>query len=729
MRILLLTPPFTQINTPYPATAFLKTFLIEHGFKVFQADLGIDTFLSLFSKSGLTKVFEESKKATTLPKKHKRIVNQSVKYLSTIDRVIRFLQNKDLTLGYRICSDDFLPKNHRFDQLISPDEIFGSMSVVDKARFISTIYLEEIADFIKEVIDHDFGFSRYAERLTLSSTNFDRLHDRLSAAEDLIDQFLIKHLNSYLAQQNPELVGISVPFPGCLYGALRAAKCIKQHDSNIQVAIGGGYVSTELRELSEPRVFEFVDYVCLDQGEFSFLQLIKHINRQNDKENLVRSYYLAEGKVRYSEGKKQFEFPNILVGVPDYSDLRLTDYLSVIEIPNPMHRLWNDGRWNKMMLAQGCYWQKCSFCDTSLSYIKDYFPGSAAQIVDKMEEVMAKTGQSGFHFVDEAAPPKLLKELACEILKRNLTVSWWTNIRFEKNYSSDVCKLLSASGCIAVSGGLETVSDRLLEMMNKGVSIQQAIDTLKNFQNAGILVHTYLMYGFPTQTAQETINSLEMVRQLFDQNLIQSCFWHRFALTAHSPMAKNPEKYKISIVGPQKGKFAWNDLEHDDPTGCDHEAFESGLNKAVFNFMYGIGLDYDIGYWFDFETKGATISPELVELLLNQSDKNEKPKMENRLLWLGGKPELIKQPAKKRNKKVKFKLLFQENDKQFDIVESESKCLWIQKILKMLEPGSQKTISVKELADLYEKELDEHFESFLKSDSWRKLKKSRLIAF
>ena len=93
---------------------------------------------------------------------------------------------------------------------------------------------------------------------------------------------------------------------------------------------------------------------------------------------------------------------------------------------------------------------------------------SATTLVDRIESVIQQTGKSGFHFVDEAAPPKLLKELALELIHRRLSISWWTNIRFERNFSLDLCRLLAASGCIAVSGGLESVSDRLLKLMNKG---------------------------------------------------------------------------------------------------------------------------------------------------------------------------------------------------------------------------------------------------------------------
>ncbi len=280
---------------------------------------------------------------------------------------------------------------------------------------------------------------------------------------------------------------------------------------------------------------------------------------------------------------------------------------------NPMHRLWSEGCWNKLTLAHGCYWHKCSFCDTSLNYIKHYESAPASVLVNRIEQVIAQTGRRGFHFVDEAAPPSVLKEVAKELLHRKIGISWWTNIRLEKAFTEDLCRLLATSGCIAVTGGLEAASDRLLKLMNKGVTVRQAAQVCDNFSRAGIMVHAYLMYGFPTQTEQETIDALEIVRQFFDEGLIQSAFWHRFTATVHSDVGKNPQKYSCTIVDQPVGRFARNDLVHEDPSGCAHQVFAPGLNKAVYNFMHGIGMDMAIKDWFDFPVPAISVKRNYVK--------------------------------------------------------------------------------------------------------------------
>jgi radical SAM superfamily enzyme YgiQ (UPF0313 family) len=351
--------------------------------------------------------------------------------------------------------------------------------------------------------------------------------------------------------------------------------------------------------LSEPRLFDHIDFVTLDAGERPLLALLEHLQGQRSLSRLVRTFVrdADTGQVRYIN----FVEPDIAfadVGTPTWDGLPLDKYLSLLDMLNPMNRLWSDGRWNKLTVAHGCYWKKCSFCDVSLDYISRYESASAATLVDRIEAIVAETGQTGFHFVDEAAPPKALKTLAAELQRRNVQISWWGNIRFEKTFTPELCQELADSGCIAMSGGLEVASDRLLTLMKKGVSVEQVARVTKGFTDAGILVHAYLMYGFPTQTVQDTVDALEYVRQLFENGCIQSGFFHRFACTVHSPVGLNPEEYGVKLRPLPPVTFAMNDVGFIDPTGTDHDALGIGLKKALYNYMHGIGLEEDVRSWF-----------------------------------------------------------------------------------------------------------------------------------
>jgi len=635
-HILLVSPPFTQLNTPYPATAYLTGFLNTQGISSNQTDLGMETILQLFSGKGLEQLFATAEDRVIAGSANaQRILALRDNYIHTIDTVIRFLQDDDPTLAYFICERNFLPEASKFEQIDDLEWAFGTMGIRDKARHLATLYLEDLSDFITEIVDPHFGFSRYAERLGMSAHTFDGMYDALHQPPTLITDLMLSILKQQIETYHPSMVSLSVPFPGNLFAALKCGQWIKAHHPSISIVMGGGYPNTELRSLSDARVFQFVDFICLDDGEAPLLTLCAYLEGRIDQSMLKRTFALVNGVVTYCNGSLAPDIKQDKVGTPDYTGLPLKKYLSVIQLTNPMHRFWSDGRWNKLTMAHGCYWGKCTFCDISLDYIKNYEASSASLIVDRMEQMIEQTGERGFHFVDEAAPPALMKGVALEILRRKLVVTWWTNIRFEKSFHYDLCRLLAASGCVAVSGGLEVASDRLLELIAKGVTVEQVSRVTRDFNQAGILVHAYLMYGFPTQTAQETIDSLEVVRQMFEAGILQSAFWHRFAMTAHSPVGMYPEKFKVHTLTPEVGAFAHNDLVHEDPSGADHDLFGAGLSKSLYNYMHGVCLDHPLQNWFDHPVPQTTLPSDRIQTYLNRPHGREM-KATHTLVWIGG---------------------------------------------------------------------------------------------
>ena len=600
----------TQLNTPYPSTAYLTGFLRSRGVDAVQEDLALALVLSFFTPDGLVEIQSQ---ALSVPEENRSasinfFLDYFPQYHRTISPVIAFLQGRDSTLSHRINSRDFLPEGPRFVALDAFDDqevadslgwAFGALGSQDRARHLATLYLNDLSDVLRDAVDDRFEFVRYAESLAGSQPTFTPLADALIAKPTLMDMHLQELTSQAIKRHQPGLVLLSVPFPGAMYAALRIAQTIKKLDPGIQIALGGGYVNTELRELSDPRIFDYVDFITLDSGERPLLALLEHLAGNRSVERLVRTFVRdSNNQVQYHQWQEP-DVPFEEVGTATWDGLPLNSYLSLLDMLNPMHRLWSDGRWNKLTVAHGCYWKKCSFCDVSLDYISRYETASASLLVDRIEQIIAETGQTGFHFVDEAAPPKILKALAEELIRREVVISWWGNIRFEKTFTPELAELLAKSGCIAMSGGLEVASDRLLSLMKKGVSVEQVAQVTKGFSDAGILVHAYLMYGFPTQTVQETVDALEYVRQLFENGCIQSGFFHRFICTVHSPVGLNPQEYGIELVPLPEITFAKNDIAFIDPTGIDHDVLGRGLKKAIYNYMHGVGFEINIRTWFD----------------------------------------------------------------------------------------------------------------------------------
>jgi len=723
--LLLITPPFTQLNTPYPATAYIKGFLNTKNISSYQVDLGIDVILELFSKDGIQKVFNKEIDLQNTSENSQRIYALREEYLKTIDQVIPFLQGKTPTLARQICSMNFLPEASRFNQLDDMEFAFGNMGLQDKAKHLATLYLEDISDYIVENIDPDFGFSRYAERLGKSANSFDELYSKLSGEPTFIDEFTLKILQEKIEVVQPKLVCFSIPFPGNLYSGFKCAQWIKTYYPHIKIAMGGGFPNTELREVKDQRVFEFFDFITLDDGELPLELLHLNLEIPAEEAEFKRTFLLENNVVVYKNNSKRHDFKQSEIGTPDYTDLKLDQYISVIEIANPMHSLWSDGRWNKLTMAHGCYWGKCTFCDISLDYIKIYEPISAKILVDRIEELIRTTGETGFHFVDEAAPPALMREVALEILRRNLVVTWWTNIRFEKSFTRDLCYLLKLSGCVAVSGGLEVASDRLLKLIDKGVSVEQVANVTRNFTEAGIMVHAYLMYGYPTQTVQETVDSLEMVRQMFEMGILQSGFWHQFAMTAHSPVGMSPEDFGVVPVK-QEILFANNDVDFKDKTGIDHNKFSFGLKKSLFNYMHGVNFELPLQEWFDFKIPRTTIHPDYIHDCLLE-DGQFQLKTNSKVVFLT--KNVIAENRVKNKKKYSGTYTLLTFHLKTNIVKIEleqEKAEWLMNVLEENAIENSKKPTVQQLKNNFEENFED-FELFWFSKPMQQLKENGVI--
>jgi len=624
----------TQLNTPYPATAYLTGFLREKGFDVVQRDLAIELLLTLLTPQGLDQMLDIVEEHYAdfdddeLPEVIYQFMAEFEKYQQCVAPVIRFLQGKDSSLALRIVSRRFLPEGPAFEGLAGLEEAtgdilqwaFGDLGTQDKAKHLATLFIDDLVQVISQGVDVNFEISRYGESLAASNPSFDGLYSALHGEVGFVETTLHRLVCRHLEQEKPDVLGITIPFPGNMLGALQIAKACREHSPQTKIVLGGGYVNTELRSLKDARIFEFVDFIILDDGEQPLLTLFEHLDGKLAKESLHRTYYLQEGAVLMQQQPHVADIAHKDIGTPVYDGLPLDSYLSLCEMLNPMHRIWSDGRWNKLTMAHGCYWTQCSFCDISLDYIGRYDEAGADIIVARIETLIAETGQTGFHFVDEAAPPKVMFAMARKLIEKGVTITWWGNIRFEKTFTPERCQLLADSGCVAVSGGLEVASDRLLRLMKKGVTVEQVARVTKAFSDAGILVHAYLMYGFPTQTEAETVQSLEYVRQLMMHRCIHSAYWHRFAATIHSPVGQHPEQYSVTLHPPENATFANNDIEFSDAVDADHEMLGRGLKKALYNYMHGLGFEHPAPFWFEKAFKVPAVDAQFIEKALYKKE-------------------------------------------------------------------------------------------------------------
>jgi hypothetical protein len=721
--VLLLIPPLTQLNTPYPSTAYLTGFLRVRGIEASQADLGIEMVLRLFCRSGLQAVFEQVReRKNEVPGEARQMLAIEPAYLNAIEPVVEFLQGHNPSLALLLGRPGFLPQGPRFAGQRGSVASSRALSEQDRAKRFATLYLEDLADLIQATVSPHFALSRYAEHIARAASSFETIIDAIAVPPTLTDQFMLESLWKHLKRLNPSLVCLTVPFPGNLYGAFRIAHSIKSQRPDMTIALGGGYANTELRRLSDPRVFDYVDYVTLDDGERPLLSLIEHLAGTRPRTRLCRTFYREKDRVVFANDTSDREFSMAEVGCPTYSGLSLGHYLTILDSTNPMHRLWSEGHWNKLTVAHGCYWKQCTFCDVGLNYISRYEMTPTDRLIQQIEQLIAETGHRGFHFVDEAAPPAALKSLALALLERGITISWWGNIRFEEAFAPDLCRLLAASGCIAVTAGLEAASDRLLEKIKKGITVDQTAFVAAAFQDAGILIHAYLMYGCPSETVQETIDSLERVRQLFAANLIQSAFWHRFTATAHSPTGLKPAAHGLRILGPEFQGFAENDLLHNDQHGKTPEWLGEGLRRSMLNYLEGRGLTLDVRQWFGHFVPSPQVSSTWVGRLLKGRITEDDPKAERRFVWLGGLP--VCEPVGKRTRLI---LPGPTSDQAVTLANQQAQ--WLDNLIRHSTPQNKSSSPyplLRESNTTFPGSTRE-FETFLHSSSWKKVRAAGLL--
>ncbi len=687
VSVLLIIPPLTQLNTPYPSTAYLTGFLRSHGYLTHQADVGLDMVLAMFSRTGLSQIFNilRQRPVRDLPGEARQLLSLERAYLETIDPVIGFLQGKDPTLATRVCQGGFLPEGPRFSaRQIANHQAFCQMeNHIDYAKHLATLYLEDLADLVQATITPYFALSRYAESLATQATTYDGFVDALGQSLSVTDQWMDEALWQQVERYQPSLVGFSVPFPGNLYGAFRMGQQLRVRRPDIKVALGGGYVNTALRRLEDPRLFEVVDFVTLDDGERPLLCLLEYLQGKRVEADLCRTFLRSGHRVVYQNGAAERDVPQSEIGTPTYDGLNLNRYVSIVDTMNPMHRLWSNGHWNKLTIAHGCYWKQCTFCDVGLDYIGRFEPSPTDTLVDRIETLIAETGTRGFHFVDEAAPPAALKQLAFSLLERQVTISWWSNVRFEPAFTPDLCRLLAASGCIAVSAGLEVACDRMLALVKKGITVDQTVRVAQACRNAGIMVHAYLMYALPGETLKETIESLERVRQLFVHGLLQSAFWHRFVTTAHSPIGMTPDAYGLQITGPDFSGFAENDMVHEDLQGPTPEWLGEGLRTALWHYKEGLDLQRDVREWFPERVPKPQVKRTWVADVLGDGGEEDRSRMERKFVWIGGQPDV------ERWKDHRYRIILSNRTSDEEIRLQQGQAEWLLNLLARATPVDQ----------------------------------------
>lgn len=667
MNVIVIQPPLVQLNSPYPSGAYLKSFFNKNGHNAVWHDLSVQLVHSIFSKNGLKKLFELSKEnamkiASTAEKNGefataknlRRYIFQSDLWIEWIDFIMSTLCGKQNPSAHELCHrfilSPYTPRGNRMENYI---ENLDREPSINDTRNIASLALEDLADYISVAFDKSFSLVRYAESIAVNETSFSQIEEKLNSP--ILTTFYTEVLEAAfsktsITENEKTLVCISVPFAGTFTSALFTAKYLrKKYGEKIFICFGGGFINTELREFNDSSFFKYADAISYDRGYGSYKNFFDVFpdGKISEEKHIYKMRLFTKEKVieplLSSLEYEKFENEQTSLIVPDYSETDFSIYPRVADDENPMQRLWSDGAWMKAYLAHGCYWHKCAFCDVSLDYVASYRLVQIENLFHGLKSQSEKNGIHGIHFVDEAMPPAAMLKFSKLNLKHSASFSFWGNVRFEKIYSRDIAEFLSSGGLIGVSGGIEIATGTGLDSISKGTDLDSIVSACCAFKEAGILIHAYMIYGYFGETEQDTINSMETLRQLYAAGLLDSCFWHKFVLTRHSRIYSEWKEGLHKNLNPfapkNSGVFAKNGLHFKDEEKS--AKFGNGLYAALQSWMHGENLNVPVEKWFEFKVPRPNVPKDLISKSIEKYEERRNkewnfPLNVKKLFWLAG---------------------------------------------------------------------------------------------
>lgn len=356
----------------------------------------------------------------------------------------------------------------------------------------------------------------------------------LQTSSNVILEYIREEVLPDIKKRRPSVIGISVVFASQIYYTMLLSKEIRSILPDTKLFLGGAQVSIFWKAFLHSQVFNKLFHVIVrDQGEIAVLKLLQYwLHGEGDFSEIPNlAYYSDEQGIVLHEMTSSVTMDN--VARPDYSDMPLELY-AYSKLP--------------YMFSRGCYWGRCKFCGYRGEKTQ-YLKANVNKIIDDLRSMKEMYGIRIFHLMDDAISAEFLYQVAEEIIRQKLDICYAAFLRTDSDFTLDICKTLYKSGLRTVLFGFETANKRVLNAMDKGMSLKTATKVLKNFADAGIMNTLSCIIGFPTETkeeAQETIDFLEKNKHLYYEAFITP-----FRLM--SSMVDSPEEsqlYDIDLLNP-----------------------------------------------------------------------------------------------------------------------------------------------------------------------------------
>ncbi len=526
-KSLLVYPPAADFTQPHSAIPYLAAHLRDKGEHVVVKDLNIEAFHYIIGEKFLKKCEKKVKKRfASLNKKEAVNLNEQREYIDVMEALG---VNRGVVSGIGKIKKGF--RNQTFfkykEYKKNVDFLNQALKLVSCAHFptklegaeYSTPFFLNSDEDIKEQTERAFNpYIEYYEETFLP----------------------------FLEKEKPDLIGLSVTYSSQALQMFALAHLIRKRLPGIHICAGGAFLSRVVLNMKREKfktLFEYLDSAIVYEGETALYNLVSYLKEKNPGKPFstrnVLLYNREKDAVTLPPGDVRVEDPD-QTPPPDYDGFPLELYLS----PKPIL---------PYAPTRGCYWNKCAFCHYGATKERTagYREGSVQKIMDDLEFLADRYHVDHFAFSVDIMSPTLARGIADEMIKRNLPYRWNTDIRFEESFTDELCIRLKEGGCEAVAVGLESGSGRILQLIQKGINTRTAERVIRNFSDAGICVQVMTFLNFPTETAEEAVETIHFISR--NTESISLFTMGDYELLYGSKVFQNPEKYGIKRVFFPKG--------------------------------------------------------------------------------------------------------------------------------------------------------------------------------
>lgn len=523
-KILLIQPPQWCPASPYLAVPLLSGGLKREGFDVKAYDLNIEFFNYLLTKENLVscdnfarKFLEEAapdyenadiseiEKNGDYHEKNRCLKYLTIKkfYSDYTEEIPELIEKIEYAVGVTRSKEDFFV----------PEKLFEAKHIIKTAlRLASMPYAPNEIDF-----DNYFSNPLY---------NLDWENVRAQVEDKTINMFYdyFGSFASLAAKEKYDIIALSMTDLSQMISVFTLAKALREK-TDAKIIVGGNYSTQIYDEIMKHKdIFtDFIDYLVIGDGEIALTMLCSYLSGSCTLSQVPNIVYLGENGEVVSTGFSCDRIDMDSLAYPDFSDYDLTKYFT----PDPTFPI---------QLSKGCYWGKCNFCDYPYGQ-QGYHPKHIERILDEIKHLMHTYNASKFMFVDEAIPPKFYNELALAIIRESLKINFYSFARLETGYTPEVLANLHKAGARLFLWGYECSSPRVMALMNKGIDVSKRMQILSDARDAGIWNNGLFMFGYPTETLEETEETMRVIKE--NRRIIPSCTLSNFSLKKNSRLKEN----------------------------------------------------------------------------------------------------------------------------------------------------------------------------------------------